>query len=268
MTKATTRGYFFSGTVLFTLLFILLTIETHTTIESRTHEENLTPKVSHGGRVWAKYNCENCHTLLGEGAYFAPDLTQIVAQRGRAYLSQFLVDPSKFYSETRDRRLMPTLGLSQEEIDDVISFLDWVGHIDTNGWPPRPILVSGASPRGLPGVEAAPDAASAASRGKAIFNGAGACATCHSVESGVTLVGPSLASVAKTAAERVADPRYKGSAKDAAHYIEESIVSPSAYIVTGGNYSAGALSLMPDTYSKTLKPEQVQDLVAFLETLQ
>ena len=47
---------------------------------------------------------------------------------------------------------MPTLGLSPDEIADVVAFLDWVGHIDTNGWPPRPILVSGVSSRGLPGV--------------------------------------------------------------------------------------------------------------------
>ena len=40
---------------------------------------------------------------------------------------------------------MPTLGLSAGEIADVVAFLDWVGHIDTNGWPPRPILVSGVS---------------------------------------------------------------------------------------------------------------------------
>jgi len=268
MTKATTRGFFFFGTALFTAVFILLTVETHSSIESRTHEENLTNEVRHGERVWGKYNCENCHTLLGEGAYYAPDLTQIVAQRGRTYLTQFLADPSKFYSEARDGRLMPTLGLSKDETSDVISFLDWVGHIDTNGWPPRPILVSGASNRGLPGVEAAPDAASSASRGKAIFNGAGSCSTCHSVESGVTLVGPSLASIGKTAGERVGDSRYKGSAKSGRDYIEESIVNPSAYIVSGGNYSAGTLSLMPDTYSKTLKHEQVEDVVAYLQTLQ
>ena len=227
MTKATTRGFFFFGTVVFTTVFILLTIETHTTIESRTHEENLTAEARHGGRVWGKYNCENCHTLLGEGAYFAPDLTQIVWQRGRPYLTQFLADPSKFYSEARDGRLMPTLGLSDEEIADVISFLEWVGHIDTNGWPPRPILVSGASNRGFPGVEAAPDALRAPrAAARRSSTGAGACATCHSVEGGVTLVGPSLASIAGRSNERLHDSRYAGAAKSGAEYMEESIVKP------------------------------------------
>ena len=67
MTKAATRRFFFLGTALFTLAFIALTVHTHTTIASRTHEANLTDDVRRGGRVWAKYNCENCHTLLGEG---------------------------------------------------------------------------------------------------------------------------------------------------------------------------------------------------------
>ncbi len=268
MTKATTRGFFFAGTVFFVILFILLTIHTHTTIAARTHEEGLTESVRHGEHVWGKYNCENCHTLLGEGAYYAPDLTQIVSQRGPAYLMQFLADPSKFYSEKRDGRLMPTLGLKPDEITDVVAFLDWVGHIDTNGWPPRPILVSGVSSRGLPGVEGVATSADASSRGKALFNGGGACATCHSIESGVTLVGPPLAGIGKNAAERIHDPHYQGAAADGDGYLEESIVKPGAFIVAGGNYSAGpGTSLMPDTYAKTLKPEQVKDLVAYLKTL-
>ncbi len=40
---------------------------------------------------------------------------------------------------------MPNLKLSSQEIDQVIAFLSWVGKIDNNGWPPRPILVSGAA---------------------------------------------------------------------------------------------------------------------------
>ena len=137
MTKATTRRFFFIGTVLFTLVFIALTVHTHTTIASRTHADRLTAEVRRGGHAWARYNCENCHTLLGEGAYYAPDLTQVVQQRGAAYLAQFLANPAQFYTEARDGRLMPTLGMSPQEITDVIAFLDWVGHIDTNGWPPQ-----------------------------------------------------------------------------------------------------------------------------------
>jgi nitric oxide reductase subunit C len=133
MTKATTRRFFWGGTLLFTAVFIGLTIHTHTTIGERTNTDALTADVVRGLTVWERYNCENCHTLMGEGAYYAPDLTKIVGQRGRPYLRLFLADPSAFYSAERDGRLMPTLGLSQGEIDDAISFLGWLGEVDLNG---------------------------------------------------------------------------------------------------------------------------------------
>jgi nitric oxide reductase subunit C len=267
MTKAATRQFFFAGTALFTLVFVGLTLHTHTTIAERTHADRIDAAVVRGLHVWARYNCENCHTLLGEGAYYAPDLTEIVAQRGAAYLAAFLANPARFYSEERDGRLMPTLGLSDGEIADVIAFLAWVDGIDTNGWPPRPILVSGASPRGLPGVEPSATAATPAQRGQAVFDGAGACASCHSLAPGTTLVGPSLAGVATAAAERIAAPGYSGGARSAEAYLRESVLEPSRYVVPGERYGGGGRSLMPDTYAQALSSEQVDDLVAYLATL-
>jgi nitric oxide reductase subunit C len=268
VTKATTRRFFFGGTLLFTAVFVGLTIQTHRTIASRTHADRLTPQVVRGLHVWGRYNCENCHTLLGEGAYYAPDLTQIVEQRGSAYLSVFLADPSRFYSEEKDGRLMPTLGLSEAEIADVLAFLQWVGGIDTNGWPPRPILVAGAAPRGIPGVSGVATAADPAVRGKALFDGAGACASCHALAPDVTLVGPSLAGVATRAGDRIGEPDYTGHATTGDGYLRESLLVPSAFVVPGGTYAtADGRSLMPDHYGQILKPGQVDDLVAYLATL-
>jgi nitric oxide reductase subunit C len=271
VTKATTRRLFFAGTALFTLVFILLTLHTHSTIAKRTNSDRLDERVVSGMHVWQRYNCENCHTLLGEGAYYAPDLTEIVAQRGKGYLTAFLANPAAFYSEERDGRLMPTLGLSPAEIDDVLEFLTWVDGIDSNGWPPRPILVSGAAPRGLPGIETQVDAAQPSDRGKALFNGAGACAGCHAVAPGVRLVGPSLAGVGAVSAQRVTDPAYHGDATDAEGYLQESIVDPSRYVVPAEPSihfaTPDGRSFMPDQFSKTLDAGQVDDLVAYLITL-
>lgn len=267
MTKASTRRFFFGGTVLFTLVFIGLTLHTHSTIAARTHADRIDEAVVRGLHVWARYNCENCHTLLGEGAYYAPDLTEIVAQRGRTYLAAFLTNPATFYSEERDGRLMPTLGLSEQEIADVLDFLGWVDGIDTNGWPPRPIRVTGAAPRGLAAIEAKLDAADPVERGQAVFNGAGACASCHALASGAVLVGPSLAGVASRAGERVADPSYTGAADSGDAYLRESILAPSRYLVPGERFAAGGRSFMPDNYGQTLEPGQIDDLVAFLATL-
>jgi nitric oxide reductase subunit C len=267
VTKASTRRFFFGGTILFTLVFIGLTVHTHTTIAARTRAAELDERVVRGLHVWARYNCENCHTLLGEGAYYAPDLTEIVAQRGRTYLSAFLANPAAFYSEERDGRLMPTLGLSEQEISDVLDFLAWVDGIDTNGWPPRPILVTGAAPRGLPGLEAPADAADPVVRGQAVFNGPGGCATCHALAPGVTLVGPPLAGVASRALERTRDPAYRGAADSVEGYLRESILEPSRFLVPGERYAAGGRSFMPETYGQALEGRQVDDLVAYLASL-
>ncbi len=255
MTRASTRRFFFIGTALFTFVFIALTVDTHRRVGAQTHAENITEEVRRGLHVWGRYNCENCHTLLGEGAYFAPDLTKIVSQRGEPYLALFLADPSRFYSEAKDGRLMPTLGLSSREITDVLAFLQWVGEVDTNGWPPRPILVSGVASRDVPGVPTA-QAGDAVSQGKALFNGIGACSSCHATTPGALLIGPSLAGVGGRAAEQ--GPKY----------LEQSILDPSAFLAPGERFATPqGVSLMPPTYAQTLTPEQVADLVAYLNTL-
>src|SRR3546814_13268098 len=43
-----------------------------------------------GKRVFQAYNCMGCHTLLGTGAYLGPDLTDIYAHAGPAWLSALL----------------------------------------------------------------------------------------------------------------------------------------------------------------------------------
>lgn len=38
-----------------------------------------------------------CHTLLGEGAYYAPELTKVVERRSAAWIDRFLQDPEAMY---------------------------------------------------------------------------------------------------------------------------------------------------------------------------
>lgn len=273
MTKRGTRLFFLGGTLASTLLFLGLTVDSHRQFGRLTNADQITPAVIAGKHVWHRKDCINCHTLLGEGAYYAPDLTKITEHRGTAYLQAFLKDPSKFYTEQRDRRLMPNPKLSDREIDEVIAFLGWVSKIDNQGWPPRPILVSGAA---IPGTNAAtgapapkPASDEPAELGEALFRTSPpACFTCHSVAPGVNLAGPSLAGIGARAGERVRSPDYKGAARDAEGYLRESITHPSAYLVAGPTYSASGRSFMPDNFDATLKPEQIDHLVAYLMTLQ
>lgn len=270
MTKRAARLFFFISTLLSALIFVALTIDSHRQFPKLTNAAAIDDRVAAGKDVWHRRNCINCHTLLGEGAYYAPDLTQIATQRGAAYLKEFLKEPSKFYSEERDGRLMPNLKLSDGEIDHLIAFLSWVSRIDTQGWPPRPILVKGSAVPGAVLGAAPPRAASQdpVELGRVLYNRTPpGCAACHSIAPGINIVGPSLAGIPATATARIASPDYHGQARDAASYIRESILDPNAHVLTGPTYAAGGRSLMPADYGQTLKPEQVDQIVAYLLTL-
>jgi len=284
MTKREARLFAIWSTAISVLVFLGLTVDSHRQFPTLTNEENLTPEVVRGQDVWHKYNCINCHTLFGEGAYYAPDLTKIAQMRGAPYLKAYMRDPSKFYDEQRHRRLMPTQNLADEEIDHLIAFLDWVSKVDNQGWPPRPILVAGASlpgtdrpiePAGAaaegtepPGVRPMTGSEDPAALGERLFRTvAPACNACHSIAPGVNLAGPTLAGVGGRAEAIVASPDYEGSAKDAREYLHESIVEPSKYVVPGERYSADGTAFMPNTYGRDLTAEQIDQLVEYLITL-
>src|SRR5688572_29788747 len=211
MTRKGGRIFALWCTGLATVLFLSLTVDSHQQFGRLTNAQNITPEVTRGKDVWHKYNCVNCHTLFGEGAYYAPDLTKITQHRGEAYLTAYMKDPSQFYDEKKHRRLMPRQNLSDAEIKNRIAFLDWVSKVDNQGWPPRPILVTGASlpgtdrpvtpqaalgtgPEGAPGGR--PPGASPIAQGEALFRSVTpACTACHSIAPGVNMAGPTLAGV-------------------------------------------------------------------------
>ena len=282
MNKRQTRLFAIVSTAICAVAFLVMTFDSHRQFPKLTNAENITPEVDRGNAVWHANNCINCHTLLGEGAYYAPDLTKITKLRGATYLKAYIRDPSKFYDEERHRRLMPKQDLSEQDISDVVAFLDWVSNIDNQGWPPRPILVSGATLPGTatsveqtspaaagtpPGARPVTDENSPIAKGEHLFRTATpACTACHSISPGVDMAGPSLAGLSTRAEEVIASPEYKGKAKDVAGFIRESITEPSAYIHPGPMFSAEGVSFMPDTYGTALTPEQIDDLVAYLQT--
>lgn len=285
MNKRQTRSFALISTAIAAVVFLGMTVESHRQFPKLTNAQQITPEVTRGKDVWHEYNCINCHTLFGEGAYYAPDLTKITQQRGTPYLTAFLKDPSKFYDEQRHRRLMPNLKLNDEEIAALIAFMDWVSKVDNQGWPPRPILVTGTSIPGMDLTVAQQNVASGnqppAARpvsgkedpialGEALFRTTATpvCSACHSIAPGVNLAGPTLAGLAARAKQVIASPDYKGKAKEVEGFIRESIVTPSAYLHPGDMYSANGMSFMPDTFAKSLTPEQIDQLVAYLASFQ
>jgi nitric oxide reductase subunit C len=287
MNKKQTRLFAIGSSLLAALIFIGMTIDSHRQFGKLTNADKITPAVARGKDVWHKNNCINCHTVFGEGAYYAPDLTKITKLRGEAYLTAYLHDPSKFYDETRHRRLMPNQNLSETDISSLIAFLDWVSNVDNQGWPPRPLLVTGAT---LPGSDLAVSQQTTAAGGNTTATPPGArpvagnenpialgekmfrsatpaCAACHSIAPGVNMAGPSLSGLSARTEKLLASGEYKGKAKDLAGYIHEAIAEPSAHIVPGPMYSANGVSFMPTTYGKDLTPAQIDQLAAYLSSL-
>ncbi|ART80108.1 c-type cytochrome [Oceanisphaera avium] len=276
MNNRQARLFAIGSTAFAAILFLGMTVDSHRQFPELTNADKITPEVVHGKDVWHKYNCINCHTLFGEGAYYAPDLTKITQHRGEAYLHAYMRDPSKFYDENKHRRLMPKQDLSEKEIVDLVTFLGWVSEVDNQNWPPRPILVTGGFSQA---ASAAPAVASPGSTpvnsdsdpralGEQVFASAvPTCKACHSLTPGADGAGPSLAGVVTRTEELLASGEYQGKAKDVEAYLHESIVEPSAHLVTGDMYSAGGTSFMPNSYAESLSEEQIDQLVAFLATL-
>ena len=93
-------------------------------------------------------NCMNCHTLLGNGAYYAPDLTKawldpawgpegsLQAMTGKntkeEAMAEFLQHPSQYPTH---ERMMPDLGITADEAKGLVAFLKHMSSIDTNGFP-------------------------------------------------------------------------------------------------------------------------------------
>lgn len=74
MTKNMARNVFYGGSIFFILIFGALTVHSHIYARTKAVDESqLTPSVVEGKHVWERNACIDCHTLLGEGAYFAPN---------------------------------------------------------------------------------------------------------------------------------------------------------------------------------------------------
>jgi hypothetical protein len=90
---------------------------------------------------------------------------------------------------------------------------------------------------------------------KAALGSAAGCKTCHSLEPGVIVIGPSLAGIGGSAGTRLEN-------MTAEDYIKESIMKPDAYLVEG--FPSG---VMPSSYGSQLSTEEVDSLVSYLLTL-
>ncbi len=136
----------------------------------------VTDTVVSGKQVWELRICQDCHTLLGIGGYWAPELTKEAERRDTTFLTSWLKNPAAVKPGTT----MPDQRLSDQQVSDVIAFLQWVSKIDTNNWPPQP-LTSGSS--------------GGTGHGALLFQQKG-CTACHMINGqGATGPGPNLSHI-------------------------------------------------------------------------
>ena len=144
LTKSAARNIFYGGSIFFFVVFAGLVAHSHYHIRTvSTDESKLTPSVVAGKHVWEKHSCINCHTLLGEGAYFAPELGNVWVRYGGREDPDSAREALKAWiqampSGIEGRRQMPQFNLTDQELDQLIDFLQWTSTINTQGWPPTP----------------------------------------------------------------------------------------------------------------------------------
>jgi nitric oxide reductase subunit C len=177
LSKSAARAFFLGGTALSSLAFIGLTVDSFARMPAQTNEGAITPAVVRGKDLWDKKNCMGCHTLLGEGGYYAPELTKVLERRGPAFVRAMLRDPERMYP---GQRRMVNYHLDEAQIDDLVAFFEWIGKIDLNGFPPRPTLMPLAVSGGVVKAENRPQ----------IWNQL--CVACHTLGGQGGVVGPAL----------------------------------------------------------------------------
>ncbi len=227
LSKSAARLFFIVGTASCSVVFLGLTVDTFAKIPAQTHQDALTPAVIRGKEVWEAKNCMGCHTLFGEGGYYAPELTRVMERRGPDFVRAMLRDPEKLYP---GQRKMQNYHLPEDQIEDLVAFLDWAGKVDLQGFPPRPSLV----PMAVPAPNAAQGLARTEDRPK-VFNQL--CIACHALGGQGGTVGPALDGV--------------GDRRDA-EYIKRWLRDP---------FAVKADSRMPKL---PVTEEQIQELSAFL----
>ena len=188
MTKKTAFWIFFLGTLSSSILFLYLTYDTHKQVEALSHADKLTPQVVEGKRIFEKYNCNDCHTILGFGGYYAPDLTRVIQRVGEDGIRFRVRAPEKAFENSW--RKMPKQNISDAEIENLTTFFKWIGDINNNDWPPQD------RKQRLTRSEEMMVAKVGVSPGAAIFK-TKHCMSCHSLHGEGGSFGPPLDTVGR-----------------------------------------------------------------------
>jgi mono/diheme cytochrome c family protein len=135
--------------------------------------------------------------------------------------------------------------------------------------PPSTGTSTGPSPSDALAAQLAKLPKGDANRGQSLTETTYACVACHIT--GPTGPGwrasadnatPKGEGIGTRAQHRFTDAGYTGAAKSADTYLLESIIAPNAFVVTG--FTSG---LMPQNFGTQMPPQDLADIIAYLDTL-
>lgn len=135
--KGMARNMYYGGSLFFILLFLGLTWHTHTRLPDRDNHAAMNEQVSQGKHLWEVNNCIGCHTLHGEGAYFAPELGNVYTRFNNSTLAIEAFIRSRPAEGIPGRRSMPQFNFTEAELKAISAFLKYADGIDTANWPPN-----------------------------------------------------------------------------------------------------------------------------------
>ncbi len=183
MTVKVEKWIFWAGTAISLVIFLGLTIDTHAQFAALTHADRLDDQVVAGKQVFEKYNCNDCHTILGFGAYYAPDLTRAYSRLGEDAIRRRVANPEVAFADSY--RKMPQEHVSAAEIETLVAFFRWVDAIDNHDWPPQDSVQrrTRGTERLLASASLSPAAALVQQEG---------CLTCHALGNRGEKMGPRL----------------------------------------------------------------------------
>jgi nitric oxide reductase subunit C len=142
-TKSMARNIFYGGSAFFFLLFLALSFDTTLSLPDRDRRALLDPATERGRQIaagkalWEENNCIGCHSLLGEGAYFAPELGNVYVRFGNSTEAIKAFIQSRPAGGIPGRRSMPQFDFAPDELESIAQFLKYASEINTAGWPPN-----------------------------------------------------------------------------------------------------------------------------------
>ncbi len=135
MSGKAARWIFWVGTLVSLLLLVALTVDTHSRFAALTHADAIDTHVIAGKHAFEDHNCNDCHTILGFGSYYAPDLTRAYSRLGEAAVRCRIAEPEVAFATSY--RKMPQQHLSTEQVADLVAYLRWISNIENHDWPPQ-----------------------------------------------------------------------------------------------------------------------------------